>query len=43
MEYLVVHINFFCSYLSDRSQYVDFNGQMSTELPISTGVLRDRS
>ena len=28
----------FCSYLSDRSQYVDFNGQMSTELPISTGV-----
>ena len=28
----------FCSYLSDRSQYVDFNAQMSTELPISTGV-----
>ena len=28
----------FCSYLSDRSQYVDFNGQMSTEMPISTGV-----
>ena len=28
----------FCSYLSDRSQYVDFNGQLSTELPISTGV-----
>ena len=37
MEYLVVHY-FFYSYLSDRSQYVDFNGQMSTELPISTGV-----
>ena len=29
---------FLCSYLSDRSQYGDFNGQMSTELPISTGV-----
>ena len=26
----------FCIYLSDRSQYVDFNGQMSTELRIST-------
>ena len=38
MEYLVVHINFFCSYLSDRSKDVDFNSQISTELPISTGV-----
>ena len=28
----------FCSYLSDRSQYVDFNDRMSTELAISTGV-----
>ena len=27
-----------CSYLSDRSQFVDFNGHKSTELHISTGV-----
>ena len=27
----------FCSYLSDRSQLVDFNGYKSTELHISTG------
>ena len=28
----------FCSYLSNRLQYVDINGKMSTELAISTGV-----
>ena len=28
----------FRSYLSNRLQFVDFNGQMSTELTISTGV-----
>ena len=28
----------FCSYLSNRLQLVDFNGQLSTELPISTSV-----
>ena len=28
----------FSSYLPDKSQHVDFNSQMSTELPISTGV-----
>ena len=27
-----------CSYLSDRSQFVDFNGHKSTDLHISTGV-----
>ena len=27
-----------CSYLSNRLQFVDFNGKMSTELSISTGV-----
>ena len=27
-----------CNDLSDRSQYVDINGHMSTEFPISTGV-----
>ena len=27
-----------CSYLSDRSQFVDFNSHKSTELHISTGV-----
>ena len=27
-----------CSYLSDRSQFVDFNGHRSTELHISIGV-----
>ena len=27
-----------CSYLSDRAQFVDFNGHKSTELHISTGV-----
>ena len=31
-------LKFLCSYLSDRSQYVDFNGHMSTQWPISTGV-----
>ena len=30
--------DFLCSYLSDRSQFVDFNGHKSTELQISTGV-----
>ena len=28
----------FCSYLSNRLQFVDFNGKMSTKLAISTGV-----
>ena len=31
-------LKFLCSYLTDRSQYVDFNGHMSTQWPISTGV-----
>ena len=38
MEYTGCSHKLCCSYLSDRSQYVDFNGQTSTELPISAGV-----
>ena len=31
------------SYLTDRSQYVEFNGHKSVNLPISTGFRKDRS
>ena len=31
-------LNWFSSYLSDRFQYVDYNGTMSSKLPLSTGV-----
>ena len=43
LSYLILSIVYcsieiFRSYLSDKLQFVDFNGEMSTELQISTGV-----